>query len=70
MHSVYLTAVFQAQVMKEFIRYFALQIKSPVLSIGFHAVWLSIPNPFSGSRVPAARTVLSRNYTVELLNPI
>ena len=61
MQSVYLTAVFQAQVMKEFIRYFALQIKSPVLSIGFHAVWLSIPDPFSG---------YSRNYTVELLNPI
>ena len=61
MQSVYLTAVFQAQVMKEFIRYFALQIKSPVLSIGFHAVWLSILNPFSG---------YSRNYTVELLNPI
>ena len=61
MQSVYLTAVFQAQVMKEFIRYFALQIKSPVLSIGFHAVWLSIPNPFYG---------YSRNYTVELLNPI
>ena len=48
MQSVYLTAVFQAQVMKEFIRYFALQIKSPVLNIGFHAVWLSIPNPFKG----------------------
>ena len=46
MQSIYLTAFFQAQVMKEFIRYFALQIKSPVLSIGFHAVWLSIPNPF------------------------
>ena len=61
MQSVYLTAVFQAQVMKEFIRYFALQIKSPVLRIGFHAIWLSIPNPFSG---------YSRNYTVELLNPI
>ncbi len=61
MQSVYLTAVFQAQVMKEFIRYFALQIKSPVLSIGFHAVCLSIPNLFKGSRVPAARTVLLRN---------
>ena len=46
MQFVYLTAVFQAQVMKEFVRYFALQIKYPVLSIGFYAVWLSIPNPF------------------------